>query len=207
MAKSRSAFDYVLACDCETTGIAFGSVDPTGSQDCDNEEYFQAISFGFIVASATTFKPIAELYVEIQHDDRYVWNDGAEKVHGLSREYLAANGMSRKDAAFKIAAFIEKYFGPIQDIRKICLLGHNVATFDRYFLIELLQEFDLCPQFGNRHIDTFSLGVTLMGCCSSDELFDTLGLERDPNNHNALEDTKHALKAARLMKQFFNQVQ
>lgn len=205
MTKSKVAFDYTLAIDAETSGIAFGSVDPTGAADADNEKYYQAVSFGFIIASATTFKPLDELYVEIQHDDRYQWSDGAEKVHGLSREYLAAHGMSRKDAAFAIAGFIEKYFGPMKDIRKIALLGHNVATFDRYFLIELLEEFDLCPQFGNRHIDTFSLGVTLLGCFSSDELFDTLGLTRDPNKHNALEDARHALKAARLMKKFFNQ--
>lgn len=203
MTKSKAAFDYTLAIDVETTGIAFGSVDPT-YDEIGNKRY-QAISVGLIIADVTTLKPIDELYVEIKFDPEYEWSAGAERVHGMSMDYLESAGMSQQQAAFVIAEFIEKYFGPIKSIRKCCLLGHNVATFDRYFLIQLLEKFDLCPQFGNRHIDSFSLGVTLMGCFSSDELFDTLGLTRDPNKHNALEDAKHALKAVRLMKKFFNQ--
>jgi DNA polymerase III epsilon subunit-like protein len=142
--------------------------------------------------------------VEIKYDDTYYnWSDGAERVHGMSREYLEEHGMSQKDAAIKIAGFIEQYYGPIEQIRKLPLLGHNVATFDRYFLHDLLDQADIRIQFGNRHIDTFSLGVTLMDLFSSDELFDFFGLKRDATKHNALEDAKHALKVARLMKKHF----
>lgn len=199
MAKRRPAlFDLTLACDAETTGIAFGEVDPT--RNPATGEKFQAVSFGFIVANVHTLQPIDELYVEIQWDESYVWSDGAQAVHGLSREYLKENGMTREEAAHKVADFIEKYFGPIDSIRKICLLGHNVATFDRYFLIDLLQSVGRVPQLGNRHIDTFSLGVVTVDAFSSDELFDMIGIERDPKNHNALDDTKAALKAARTIK-------
>lgn len=201
MTKSRAAFDLLLATDAETTGIAMGCVDPTFNPETG--EKFQAISFGFVVARADTFQPVDELYVEIKYDDRYVWSDGAQRVHGLTREYLEENGMTRQEAAFKIVEFIQKYFGPVETIRKLVLLGQNVATFDRYFLIELLSEVGAdIIQFGNRHVDTFSIGLATLGVYSSNELFDALGLERDPNNHNALEDTKHALKAARLIKKF-----
>lgn len=201
MTKRRPAlFDLTMACDAETTGLAFGKVDPTINEDTG--EKYQAISFGFIIANVHTLRPIDELYVEIQYDESYEWTEGAERVHGLSREYLAEHGMTRMEAGHKIADFIEKYFGPIDQIRKLCLLGHNVATFDRYFLIDLLQECGRVPQFGNRHIDTLSLGIVTLGAFSSDELFEVLGMTRDPSKHNALEDTRHALKAARMIKKF-----
>lgn len=202
MTKKRPAlFDLTLAIDAETSGIAFGSVDPT--YDVNSGEAFQALSFGLIVANVHTLQPIDELYVEIKFDgENYTWSEGAQRVHGMSREYLEANGLPRPEAAQKIVTFIEKYFGPISQIRKICLLGHNVATFDRYFLIDLLQSIDAVPQFGNRHIDTFSLGVVVLSAFSSDELFDTLGMVRDPENHNALQDAKYALKAARMIHKF-----
>jgi DNA polymerase III epsilon subunit-like protein len=205
MKKRPAMFDLVLALDSETSGIAMGSLDPTYRSDPGvGAERYQAVSFGLIVADVHTLKPIDSLYVEIKHDDNYYnWSDGAERVHGLSREYLEANGMSLVDAATKILNFIEKYFGPYQAIRKLPMLGHNVATFDRYFLHDLLSHIDVEIQFGNRHIDTFSLGVVLMDLFSSDELFDFFELKRDAEKHNALDDAKYALKVARLMKKNF----
>ena len=201
MSKTRAAFDLCLATDAETSGIALGCVDPTFNPETG--ERYQALSFGFVVADVRTFKPVDELYIEIQYDEsKYVWSEGAQRVHGLTQEYLKANALSRQEAAFKVKEFIEKYFGPFETIRKLVLLGQNVATFDRYFLIDLLETIGEPPQFGNRHIDTFSLGIGTLGVFSSDELFEVLGLQRDPNKHNALEDTKHALKAARLIKNF-----
>lgn len=204
--KPGLAFDFVLVMDAETSGVAIGQLDPTVNHDTG--ERYQAISIGLIIAETATLKPIDQLYVEIKFDaDRYTWSEGAEGVHGMSREYLEANGVSIKDAAIQIVSFLEKYYGPIEAIRKLVLLGHNVATFDRYFLADL---FDygldgLKVQFGNRHIDTFSLGVVLMDLLSSDELFDFFGLVRDTAKHNALEDAKYALKVARLMKKHFQE--
>lgn len=194
-------FEYVLACDSETTGLAFGSLDPTFDQV--SGEKFQAVSFGLIVASAKTLKAIESLYVEIQHDDAYVWTEGAEKVHGLSREYLKKNGLTRFDAAKKIVAFIEKYYGPIEDIRSIVLAGHNVATFDRYFLIELLSEIGVDLKIGNRHLDTFSNGFVLWNTQDSNEVFEYLGAVRE--EHNSLEDARLALDTLRYMRQWFRQ--
>lgn len=198
-------FPYVLGVDAETSGIALGQLNPSFNEE--TEERYQAISFGFVIADRVTLKAIDELYIEIQFDEEYyTWSPEAEAVHGMSREYLAENGMSIKDAAIAVLAFLEKYYGPLDAVRKLVLLGHNVATFDRYFLDELLMHgAHTKVQFGNRHIDTFSLGVVLMDLLSSDELFDFFGLARDNKKHNALEDAKYALKVARLMKRHFQE--
>lgn len=201
MTRRNTKFDYVLACDFETSGLALGCLDPTFNPATG--EKYQAVSGGLIVASAKTLKPIEKLYVEIKHDDRYVWSEGAEKVHGLSREYLAKNGLTRFDAAGRIVTFLEKYFGPISEIRRIVMAGHNVATFDRYFLIELLQELGIELSIGNRHLDTFSNGFVLWGTTDSDEVFDMLGKVRD--QHNALEDAELSLDTLRYMRQWFRQ--
>lgn len=201
MARRKSTFDYVLACDFETSGLALGCIDPTFNPTTD--EKYQAVSCGLIVASAKTLKPIEKLYVEIQHDERYVWSEGAERVHGLSQDYLKKNGLTRFDAAAKIVAFLEKYFGPISEIRRIVMAGHNVATFDRYFLIELLQELGIELSIGNRHLDTFSNGYVLWGTTDSDEVFDVMGVVRE--EHNALEDAELSLNTLRYMRQWFRQ--
>jgi len=199
--KSKVSFDLVLGIDCETSGIAMGFEDPVHHPDGVTK--YQAVSIGLVVADVDTLLPIDELYVEIQFDPEYTWDDKAEAVHGLSREYLATNGLSRADAAKAIREFLEKYYGPIEMIRKLPMLGHNVGTFDRLFFADLMTSTNNNIQIGNRHIDTFTLGVTLLDLFSSNEIFDFFGLKRDPANHNALQDTHFALKAARMMRKFF----
>lgn len=199
--KMAQKFDLVLAIDFETTGLAFGSLDPTYNPATG--EKFQGISVGLIVASAKTLKPIEELYVEIQYNEKYTWSDGAEKVHGLSREYLAENGMTRFEAAKQIAQFIEKYFGPIEMIRSIVLAGHNVATFDRYFLIELLTEIGIDLKVGNRHLDSFSCGNVLWNAFDSNEVFEQLDVVRE--QHNSLEDARLSLLALRTMRLLYKE--
>jgi hypothetical protein len=194
-------FELILACDAETSGIAFGSIDPTFDQSTG--EKFQAVSFGLIVASAKTLKPIDKLYVEIQHDEAYTWSNKAEEVHGLSRQHLAENGLSRFDAATAILKFIEKHFGPADMIRSIVLAGHNVATFDRYFLLELLSEIGVYLKLGNRHLDTFSTGFTLWNTVDSNELFEMMDIVRQ--EHNAMEDAEIELQALRYMRQWFRE--
>jgi DNA polymerase III epsilon subunit-like protein len=205
MTKSRTAFDLVLAVDVETSGLALGCENPVYNPA--TQEKFQTLSLGMVVASVTTLRPIDELYVEIKFDSsKYTWSEGAERVHGMSREYLEQNGMELSDAVAHIITFIEKYFGPIDLLKRLTLLGHNVATFDRHFLYDLFASAGVEIQFGNRHIDTFTLGVVLLDLFSSNELFDFFELPRDPENHNALQDTKHALTCTRLIRKFFKSV-
>lgn len=198
--KPRGYFTNVLAFDCETSGVAIGQLDPTHNPETG--ETYQMVSAGFIVADVATLQPIDQLYVEIKWNGESTWNDGAEKIHGLSKAHLEVNGLTEEEAVSEIGTFLMNHFGPDNCIH---MLGHNVATFDRYFLFRLFEKFGIELQFGNRHIDTYSLGVTLLGAYNSDQLFDELGLgTRDA--HNALEDTQLTLEAAKRMQRIFRSV-
>jgi len=196
--KPRGYFEKVLALDCETTGLAYNSDDP--SIENDGREY-QSIAWGLVVADAKTLKPIEELYVEIKWDGKSEWNMRAQGVHGLSKEHLEENGMSSEDAVLAIGNLIMKYWGPEGNIR---LLGHNVVTFDMWFLKRLMRAQGINLKFGNRHIDTCSIGFATFETFNSDDLFKAAGLpERDASKHNALDDAKYALESARRVKMIF----
>jgi DNA polymerase III epsilon subunit-like protein len=197
--KPRGHFDLILAIDCETTGLAYNADDP--SFDPKTGQTYQAISWGLVVVEAARLKTIEELYVEVQWDGKSVWSPDAQKIHGLSKEHLAKNGKTPEEAVELIANLILDYWGPSSPV---CLLGHNVTTFDRYFLKRTLREFGIEIKLGNRHIDTFSVGYSTFGTFNSDELFQVVGLpDRDPNNHNALVDAQNAVEAVRRVKTIF----
>lgn len=199
MGKQKTPFNLVLGIDCETTGIAFGSDDP--SYDPKTGTTFQAISWGLVVATADTFKVVEDLYIEVQWDGTSKWEPAAERIHGLSKEYLAANGKTSEEAVELIANLILDYWGPDG---VVCLLGHNVATFDKFFLQRLLREHELEIKFGSRTVDTFSIGFSTFGTQNSDELFEAVGLPaRDPEKHNALTDVRNAVESARIIKTIF----
>lgn len=199
MGKQKTPFRLVLGIDCETTGIAFGCDDP--SYNPVTGEVYQAVSWGLVVATVDTFKPVEELYIEVQWDGVSTWSSAAERVHGLSKEHLATYGKTSEEAVVLIANLITDYWGPDG---VVCLLGHNVATFDKHFLQRLLREYGIEIKFGSRCIDTFSLGVCTFGAQNSDELFNAVGLpDRDPANHNALVDAQNAVESARIIKTIF----
>lgn len=184
---------FGLLFDTETTGASF--VEPS-------ELNHQVISLGLIVFNTRTLELIDELYVEIKYDSiLYKWQEAAEVCHGLSREYLEVNGVSREDAAVKIAEFIFKYFGG--DKPKIMMAGHNVH-FDIRFLHQLLDEFEI--EFNEHHvvIDTASIFFPLIGSYKCDDIFHWCGFE-DRNAHNSLEDARLTLMALQTYKALFNE--
>ena len=195
--KPRGYFDYILALDCETTGISYNSVDP--SYDSATGKRYQAISFGFVVADANTLEPIEDLYIEIQWDGISEWSEGAEKIHGLTREHLRKNGLTSEEAATAIGNLILKYWGGDTSIRT---LGHNVATFDLWFLRQLMSSNGIDLKFGNRHVDTSSIGFVNWGVYNSDDLFELVGFEAR-GDHNALDDAYMSLKAASVTRTLF----
>lgn len=200
--KPRGYFEKVLVIDTETSGMAFGTDDP--SHNPTTGETYQIVSIGLIVASVATFKPVEELYLEIKWDGESKWSKEAERVHGLSLEHLEAHGMDRQDAVAEIGNLVLKYWGP--DV-SICLLGHNVATFDLPFFKRLMRSEGLELKFGNRYIDTNSIGIATFGTFNSDDLFAAAGLPvRDPSKHNALADAQMALASARLVKQLWTEL-
>lgn len=185
--KPRGYFKYLLALDVETTGLCFGSIDP--SYDERTGEMYQAVSIGAVVVDADTLKPVKDLYLEIQWDGVSIWSARAEQVHGLSKEYLQTNGVSPEDACVSLAELLLDYWGPDGVVG---LIGHNVSTFDKFFVDRLLKNHGLTIKFGNRHVDTHSIGYATFGTYNSDDLFELVGVVRA--DHNALEDAYASLK-------------
>lgn len=189
--KPAGYFEKLLAMDSETTGLAFNSDDP--SYDPKTGEEYQAVSWGLIVADANTLLPIDELYVEVQWNGDSAWSPKAEAVHGLSKDYLYHNGMSEEDAVATIGNFIIKHWGPDNSIRT---LGHNVATFDHWFMKRQTRRHGIDFRFGNRHVDTSTIGFVNFEVYTSDQLFSLMGFD-DREEHNALDDARMSLASAR----------
>jgi DNA polymerase III epsilon subunit-like protein len=194
----RGYFKYILAVDCETTGLFRNVDDP--SFDPVSKKTHQSVSWGIIVVDATTLTPIEKLYLEIKHNGVSEWSKEAEKVHGLSKQYLEENGVTEEEAVTQIASLIIKYWGPDN---KLCLLGHNVVTFDMWFLKRLMRSQGINLRFGNRHIDTFSVAYGTSGAFNSDDLFSTMGLPVRAI-HNSLEDIEYTLESFRRVKLLWN---
>ena len=197
--NQKGYFKHVLAADCETTGLNFGGDDPSDGH--------QAISWGFIVADTTTFEPIEELYLEIKWNPVSIqsrkkdpkFGEKAEQIHGLTQTYLNGNAISEEEAVIQIANLIIKYWGPNN---VICMLGHNVATFDMPFLRSLFRRHDVPLRFANRHFDSCSLGVGTVGSFTSDALFETMG-NSSREDHNALDDCRMSLDTFRVIKKLW----
>jgi len=189
-------FNYVLAMDCETTGLNFSGDDPSDGH--------QAVSWGIIVADTVTFKPVEELYVEIKWNPVSIqsrkldpkFGTHAEKIHGLSFKHLEENGMDEEEAVLLIANMIIKYWGTDN---AIATLGHNVATFDMPFLRALFRRVGVPLKFANRHFDSCSLGAGTVGSFTSNALFETMGND-EREDHNALDDCKMSLGSFRTIK-------
>lgn len=197
--KSVGYYNFILALDTETSGLFFGQDDP--SFNPKTNQYAQAVSMGLVVADAHTFTPIEKLYVEIKWDGQSIWDPKAEKVHGLSKQYLKEHGIEPWDAVEKIGSLVLQYFGPTGAIK---LLGHNAGSFDIWFLKRLMRSEGIDLRFGSRHVDTSTLGHVVFGVWTSDELFNMVGLP-DRAKHNALEDALLSLEAARRVQLVFKQ--
>lgn len=186
-----SHFNKFLAIDCETSGMTTKGDDPSVN--------YQMVSIGLIVSDVKTYKELEHLYLEIKWNGESEWSDFAFKIHGLSKEHLEENGVDEEEAAAQILELIMRHF----DITKgITLCGHNAASFDKYFLKQLLRKFDIELKFSHRVIDTFTLGLIAVEAFDSDELFEKMGLA-PRRMHNALEDIRYTLKSVRLLNKVF----
>lgn len=194
MSKPRGYFKYLLGIDFETSGLFFGS----NPVDDGSGNYYQPVSAGIVVIDADTLTAVEQHYIEIQWDGNSLWSDKAQKVHGLTKQYLQENGVTLSEAVELIGNIIVKYWGPTGVIH---CLGHNVHRFDVMFLDWLMKTEGIHLRFGNRHIDTCSAGFLTFGTYNSDDLFDAAGMPaRNPNKHNALDDILCTLESARTIK-------
>lgn len=187
---------YGLLIDWETSGSDFGG---------DSSIKYQGLTFGAVVFDTTTFEEVDSIYCELHFDDtKYQWTEGAEKIHGKSREYLAEHGIPREEGLVALLELITKYWAPGS---KILVAGHNVS-FDNDFTMQLLRDFDLADAIKFHHvtIDTSGLGFVLIGEYKSDKVFEILGGAAARGAHNSLEDARITLAVLRTARQVFNEV-
>lgn len=196
--KARGYFKFILAIDTETTGLFINSDMP--DYDPTTGKYHQILSIGLIVLDEHTGDEIDRVYVEVKWDGKSEWSAGAEKVHGLTKQYLEQNGVTEEHAVELIGELILKYWGPTN---KLCLLGHNVATFDLWFFRSMFRRHGIELRFGNRHIDTFSLAQGTVGAFNSDDLFETIGMDTR-GAHNAMDDIVYTVEAYRMIRRLWN---
>jgi len=187
----RGFFKYLLVADSETSGLFMNADDPSFNP-ATNQTY-QSVSWGMIVVDTTTLKIVDTLYVEIKWDGVSIWSKEAQAVHGLTIKYLEENALSPEDAVVEIASLILKYWGPDNPV---CLAGHNVGSFDIWFLKRLLRDHQINIKFGARVIDTNGIGFAVYNTYNSDDLFAACGVEKRAQ-HNALDDAKAVLRVLR----------
>lgn len=192
-------FNRILAFDSETSGLHFGT--HPARNPLDPTDRYQCVSWGLVVLDGQ-LKQLDEMYIEIQWDGKSKWNKKAEEVHGLSKEYLAEHGTPFEEAYIQIVNFLFKHWGTTP----IVTLGHNSISFDLEFLRSDLKELDLALKFGNRHLDSNTLGFTLFETYTSDQLFEALGQSDRGDNHNALDDIKRTIQAFRVARAMARQV-
>lgn len=183
----------VLFIDVETSGY-----DQNNMMDRSGNGTFQMTSLGAIVVSANTLKELDSFYIEFKYIDGCAWSESAERIHGLSKAHLQEHGVEYSDGFVQFTEFLVKHFDPS---RAITLGGHNVSTFDRHFLIKFFEHNEAAIQLSGHSIDSYTLGKVLLNANNSNELFEHVGIER--GTHNALEDARASLKAARLVKNLY----
>ena len=204
----RGKLNTLLCFDVETTGLCFSSATPV--YNSKTKERHQALSWGLIVADAATLTPIEDLYLEVkwnnsstqQRIDNPDFGRSAEKVHGLTKEYLDQNGVDEEEAVVRIGNLIAKHWGTDVSVKT---MGHNVHLFDLQFLRDLFDRYGIMLATGNRHYDTNSLGFFTVGAFNSDDLFNTMGLEQR-QTHNALDDAHMTLETARRIRTLWDQM-
>jgi len=200
MAYSRySPGKFSLWLDWETSGAAFDLPYP--------EQFvpgmFQGVQLGLVVADNENFEEVDALKVNIKFDPSYQWQDAAQKIHGLSREFLEENGVDAEEAVATIIEFITKHFG--DDVifygegkpdktRTICFGGHNLG-FDIAALQALLKRFGFQVSEHHVRMDTSSIGFHAVGIYKSSALFTHFGAVQR-GDHDALEDTRQSLAVA-----------
>lgn len=174
----------VLAIDWETTGYTLPNY----------TDKHQGISFGALVINTQTLEQVDELYRVVRYDPKYEWSVGAEKVHGLTREYLDQHGVTQEQAAVDLAELCLTHFGGTDTV----LLGHRVL-FDKAFTEQLIDTIGLDLKIHPVLLDTAALGALTLGIWKSDELFELLGFDKR-GKHNSLEDIKYTVEAVRKIK-------
>lgn len=190
---------FSLWADWETSGADFDN----GFENTFTR--FQGLQVGFVIADNETLEEVDSLKVTFKFDPGYEWQDGAEKVHGLSREFLEANGVTQEEGLATMIEFIVKYFGDevihVLDgqqksfSKKVQVGGHNI-DFDIAATQALFKKFGLRLSIHHVKMETSGAAFIAIGEYKSNKVFEFFGGEKR-GNHDALDDARLALAAAR----------
>lgn len=188
MAKDLNRLpQFGLGIDWETTGYSLPNY----------ASKHQGISYGAIIFDVKTLEPVESLYQEIKYDPRYIWDDAAQNVHGITREYLEQNGISQEEASYKLADLVNRYLGN----DNVMVLGHRVH-FDIAFTDQLLKSTGMEFTYHPTKIDSCSMATILLELTYSNDIFNVLGFP-PRGKHNALEDIMYTLESIKRMKEYF----
>lgn len=189
--KSGFIPDCGLCIDWETSGSNF---------DGDSSIDYQGIAFGAAVFRTSDFSIKDKMKRFIRFNDKkYKWAETAEKIHGITREFLHVNGETQEQAAADLGNFIFTYFGPTP---KVLVLGHNVE-FDIAFTKQLLEPYEIMFKIHHVKLDTASAGLIAFNTFKSDQLFDLVGLEKR-GNHDPLQDVEYTIEVAKSIRLLIN---
>lgn len=194
---------YCVFLDWETSGADFNL-----SYE-EQSKIYQGVQLGLVVANTETFEEVDSMKVNIKFDPKFKWEDAAEKIHGLSREFLEQNGMPRDEAAVEVIEFLVRHFN--KDIfylegekkemnsHRLCFGGHNLE-FDISHFKALLAHVGFCVDDHHVKLNTTVIGFTAVGLYRSNDLFPLFGAE-ERGDHDALEDARQSLAVARGVKE------
>jgi DNA polymerase-3 subunit epsilon len=180
--------ELLLFVDTETTGL-----DPKWGSQC--------IQVAALVVDGDTLEILQEYNEYIRYDDsRFKWNSHAQAVHGLTKSFLDDKKVY-KEVAVDFMEWLADHFGR----RQLVLCATNVP-FDKKFLTQVADEADADIKFSHRKVDAMDLGYALFGKWRSKDVFPLVGVERNEESHDALEDIKATLEVVRLVRSIGNQV-
>jgi len=181
---------FGCAIDWETSGYR-----APANKSASYADVHQGLSFGAKVINMRTFEVAEELYLEIQYNPKYTWDEGAARVHGLTKERLS-NGVTQEEAAVALANMIIKYFGTSE----VILIGHRVY-FDRDYTDQLFETIDIKMQWHPTLIDVSAISSIFLEMSKSEDIFQLLGMP-PRKAHNAMEDITMSVEVLRILKSY-----
>lgn len=190
---------YVLAFDCETSGLVSGKKSDNPAYDAETGEEYQAIEWGVCVVDLATFEVVDHLHTKVKFNPKMKWSTRAEAVHKNSIAQLEQDGVDEEDFICDFAELVSKYWGTSTPV---IVMGHNVQ-FDLAFIRRALKRHGVAIHFSNRMIDTNSIGMALARLASSDQMFEYFDMP-PRGAHSALEDILMTILAAKNFRMIFD---
>ena len=155
---------YILAWDVETTGLNA------------KEDFIIQLAAARFDKETGAFIDGKKWYIKPAHN--YTINPKAQEVHGLTKEFIDANGIYFKDVA-------PTFFSMMGDAD---LLTYNGNTFDIKFLYEECKRWNIdMPIFGKKFYDAYAIECKMTPRDLSTTYKKYMGEELE-NAHDALSD-------------------